>query len=245
MAKLLIVGSTSGIAQALARHFAGRGDTLALAGRRPDAVRAQAAELAATYGASVAAYPFEAQAFDTHGPLLRQVVSDLGGLDGVIVCHGYLGDQQPGQQHLEEARLTFEINTLSYISLLDAAAAYFEPLGRGFLCALSSVAGDRGKRSNYVYGASKAALTVYLQGLRHRLAPRGVRVLTVKPGFVDTRMTQGMTTGIPAAKPEGVARSIARAIARRRNTVYVPGYWRWLMGALRCLPDSLFNKLSI
>lgn len=245
MNNILIVGSTSGIAREIAKQFAAHGYSLALAGRDVEAVRQQAAELATEYGTYAVAYPFEALQFDRHQSLIDQVRTDCGELEGLILCHGYLGDQHEAQQSMDESRRIFEINFLSCVSLLNIVSTYLEARGHGFICALSSVAGDRGKRSNYIYGAAKGALTVYLQGLRHRLRPSGIHVVTVKPGFVDTRMTQGMASIIPAAKPERVAKGIYWAIVKHKNTVYLPGYWRWIMGVLRCVPDFIFQKLSI
>jgi decaprenylphospho-beta-D-erythro-pentofuranosid-2-ulose 2-reductase len=128
---------------------------------------------------------------------------------------------------------------------LNAVATHLERTGGGFVCALSSVAGERGRQSNYLYGAAKAGLTTYLSGLRNRLAPAGVRVLTVKAGIVDTRMSAGMPGAALAASPAAVARAVVRAITRGRDVVYVPWFWRWIMLVIRLIPERVFKRLKL
>ena len=146
-----------------------------------------------------------------------------------------------------EAARTVDINFKSYISLLQPAADYFRERGEGFVCALSSVAGDRGRQSNFIYGASKAALTAYLQGLRNRLARHGVRVITVKPGFVDTGMTWGVLDPRSPliAAPEKVARDVVHAVDRRRDVIYTPWFWRWIMFVICSIPERIFKNLKL
>jgi NAD(P)-dependent dehydrogenase (short-subunit alcohol dehydrogenase family) len=134
---------------------------------------------------------------------------------------------------------------VSPASLLTAAAARLEASGGGTLVALSSVAGDRGRQSNYPYGAAKGGLSVFLQGLRNRLARRGVHVLTVKLGFVDTPMTEALPKNPLYAQPDVVARNVLRAVARRRDLVYVPAFWRWIMLVIRAIPERLFKRMSL
>jgi short-subunit dehydrogenase len=147
----------------------------------------------------------------------------------------------------EQAARTIDVNFKSYVSLLNAAAMHLRERGGGFLCALSSVAGDRGRQSNYTYGAAKAGLSAYLQGLRNRLAPHGVTVITVKPGFVDTAMTWGLLKAGSAlvASPQRVARDIVNAIATRRDVLYTPWFWRWIMLVIRLIPERVFKRLRL
>ena len=243
--KILIVGAASDIAQATAHQFAANGYDVALAGRNLEELHRIARDLEIRHQVNSAVFAFEATQYDSHQPLIRHVEELFGKLDGVLACHGYLGDQRLGQEQFEEARRIIEVNFISCVSLLNAVASLFEARRSGFICAISSVAGDRGRQSNYLYGAAKGALSLYLQGLRNRLAKSGVAVTTIKPGFVDTKMTEGVEGMFLAAKPETVARGIYRAITKRKNTVYLPGFWYWIMRIIRSIPEPVFKKMSL
>jgi short-subunit dehydrogenase len=140
-----------------------------------------------------------------------------------------------------------DVNYTAAVSLLNLAAVHLAQQGSGFICALSSVAGDRGRKSNFIYGSTKAALTTYLQGLRNRLFTSGVSVITIKPGFVDTAMTWGMLNPKSplTANPERVAASIDRAILGRRNVIYVPWFWRIIMAVIRSIPEPIFKRMKL
>jgi short-subunit dehydrogenase len=166
-------------------------------------------------------------------------------LEGVVLCTGYLGDPETARTDLNEARRILDTNFTGSALALNILANYFEQKGKGFICALSSVAGDRGRQSNYLYGSAKGGLTTYLQGLRNRLYHRGVHVITVKPGFVDTRMVFGERKLPLVAAPEAVARDIYRAVMSRKNVVYVPGFWRFIMLMVCAIPEGLFKKLRM
>jgi len=243
--RVLIVGATSDIAQATARQFASRGFHLALAGRNLEDLKHLARDLEIRYDIACMVFPFEAVHYETHAALLEQVETQFGTLDGILTCHGYLGNQQVGQTQVGEALKIIEVNLLSCVSLLNAAAARFEQRKSGFICAISSVAGDRGRQSNYLYGTAKGGLTIYLQGLRNRLAKSGVDVITVKPGFVDTKMTYGMDGMFLVAKPDKMAAGIYRAIVKRKNTVYLPRFWRLIMWIIRHIPEPVFKRMSL
>jgi short-subunit dehydrogenase len=156
---------------------------------------------------------------------------------------GYLGDQAKGQCDGEEARRILETNFTGCVSALNILANHFEPRRAGFICAISSVAGDRGRQSNYLYGAAKAGLSAYLQGLRNRLFHAHVKVLTVKPGFVDTHMTYGRSGLFLVASPESVAKGIFRAIVKGKDVVYLPWFWRPIMLVVRSIPEGIFKRL--
>ena len=244
---VLILGASSGIARAVIERLAREGATLALAARDMRDIQKTCADVGIRYGATAQAFPLDVRDFALH-PGLFQEVRDYfkGELDGVILCFGALAEQKKAAENFADAQAMIDCNYTGAVSLLNLAANYFETRGRGFICALSSVAGDRGRQSNYIYGSSKAALTVYLQGLRHRLAPAGVRVLTVKPGFVDTGMTWGVLQGGPlVARPEVVARDICRALARGAGEIYSPWFWRWIMFVIRNLPERIFVKTKL
>jgi decaprenylphospho-beta-D-erythro-pentofuranosid-2-ulose 2-reductase len=137
------------------------------------------------------------------------------------------------------------VNYLGAMSVLDQCANLLATAGAGFIVGISSVAGDRGRQSNYYYGSAKAGLTAYLSGLRNRLSGQGVQVLTVKPGFVDTAMTYGLEGMFLVASPEDVGRQIVRAVEKRRNTVYLPWFWRYIMLIIRHIPEFLFKRLKL
>lgn len=246
--RVLILGATSGIARALARVLAEKHASLVLAGRRLDELEKEANDLRIRTGARVAAMHFEALAFDRHAALFEEAKAAAGGdLDGVVLAYGYMTEQALTEKDFEEARRTLDVNFTSAVSILNVIANEFEAKGRGWIAAISSVAGDRGRQSNYTYGASKAGLSAYLQGLRNRLHKSGVHVLEVKPGFVDTPMTQGLLDpGSPlVAAPETVAVSIERAIRTRRNVLYTPWFWRGIMTTIRSIPESIFKRLKL
>ena len=199
---VLIVGASSAIGRAVAHRWARAGSNLILAGRDLNDINRSADDLRVRYGNRVEILSFDALAFDTHGEFWRECTKRAdGALGGVIILHGQLPLQSDGQADFFVARRAIDVNFSSVVSLLTLAANDFEAKRSGFLCVFSSVAGDRGRQSNYVYGSAKAALSAFLQGLRNRLFKRGVKVLTVKPGFVDTGMTWGLPGMFLVASP--------------------------------------------
>ncbi len=243
---VLILGATSGIARAICHCLAQQKHDLVLAGRDREELGKIAADLGLRYGIHTAALPFDALDFEGHPAFFQDCLKAAGGsLHGVVLCHGYLAPQALAQLQFAEARRMIDVNYTSAVSLLELAAAYLETQRQGFLCAISSVAGDRGRQSNYLYGSTKAALTTYLEGLRVRLAKAGVPVITVKPGFVDTRMTQGMKGMFLVAPPERVARDICRAIHRGKAVVYTPWFWWGIMTIICSIPDFVFKRLKL
>ncbi len=243
---VLILGATSAIARAVAAEFARRGYNLLLAGRDPGELHALAADLRLRYGVNAEGRPFDALALETHGPFVEDCCrASRDVLAGAVLCFGYLGDQTVAEKDLREARRILDTNLLGSVSILSLLANHFETRREGFLCALSSVAGDRGRQSNYIYGAAKAGLTVFLQGLRNRLFRSGVAVITIKPGFVDTRMTYGRPGMFLVASPEKAAKQIVKAILRGRDVSYVPGFWRPVMFLIRSIPEGIFKRMRL
>ncbi len=244
---VLILGATSGIAQAVADRLAADGDRLLLAGRKQQELERLTADLRTRYDIAADFVRFDALAFDEHPGFIARCIEQLGQLDGVVLAHGYLPDQDEAQGAFHEAHRTIDVNYTSAVSLLEPVAAHFEGQKRGYICGISSVAGDRGRQSNYLYGSAKAGLSAYLGGLRHRLAKRGVNVITIKPGTVDTPMTFGRVNADSplTAKPERVARDIVRAIRRGRPVVYTPWFWRCIMAIVRNVPERLFVKTKL
>jgi decaprenylphospho-beta-D-erythro-pentofuranosid-2-ulose 2-reductase len=246
MASVLILGATSGIARAVAAEFARHHYDLILAGRDQHELRLLSSDLALRYGVKTIDFPFEALAFENHEALLRPCLDYAGeALAGVALCIGYLGDQAAAQTDFAEARRILDTNFTGCVSALNIIANHFESRRSGFICVISSVAGDRGRQSNYLYGAAKAGFSAYLQGLRNRLLHSGVRVITIKPGFVDTAMTFGRPNRFLVASPEAAARGIFNAVASGKDVAYVPWFWRAIMLVVRLIPEAVFKRLRL
>jgi len=242
---VLILGATSAIARAAAASLARRGHALFLAGRDSSELKRMAADLRIRHGVEVETGRFDAEDFDSHGEFLAGAVDRFGRLGGVVLAFGYLGDNARAREDFAEAARIIGINFTGAVSVLNHCAEYFEGRRGGFVVAVSSVAGDVGRQSNYFYGAAKAGLNAYLQGLRNRLHPAGVRVVTVKPGFVDTPMTYGMERMFLVASPGRVGEAIARAAVRGGEVIYAPWFWRFIMLALRLTPERARKRLKI
>ncbi len=242
---VLIIGATSSIAKAIAVQLAQQGKALHLAGRDAEEVERTAQDLAIRYQAPVSWSQFEATAYHTHADFFEKAIAQMGQLEGVIVSLGELGDQGQAQTDFSQAQRIIESNYTGVVSILTYVANYLEQQRQGYIISISSVAGDRGRQSNYIYGSAKGALSLFLQGLRSRLAKVGVQVLTVKPGFVDTKMTFGKSGMFLVAQPEQVAKAILRARDRRKNIVYVPWFWFWIMLIIRSIPEPIFKKLKL
>jgi short-subunit dehydrogenase len=246
MPSVLILGASSGIGRALAGEFASHQYDLILAGRDLEELQALSADLNLRHGVSARAQSLEVMNFADMQSGLKACLA-LGGdsLKGAVLCVGYLGDQDRARNDLDEARRILDTNFTGAVLILNLLANHFEPQHQGFICAISSVAGDRGRQSNYLYGAAKGGLTTYLQGLRNRLYHAGVSVITVKPGFVDTRMTYGREKLLLVASPQAVSRSIYHAVVRRKDVVYVPWFWQIIMLIVRTIPEWLFKRLHM
>jgi short-subunit dehydrogenase len=245
MKKVLIVGATSAIAEATARLFAQRGDALFLTGRRADKLQAIAADLAVRGAAQVGTATLDANDFAAHEHVLDEAERLLGGLDTVLIAYGTLSDQSACEASPQLTAHELTSNGLSVATLLMRVAARFEARRTGTIAVISSVAGDRGRQSNYVYGSAKALVTAFASGLRQRLAKSGVAVITVKPGFVDTPMTAAFPKGLLWAQPQQVAAGIVRAIDRSATVVYLPAFWRPIMFIIRAIPEGFFRRLKL
>lgn len=242
---VLILGATSAIARGTAAALAQRGYRLYLAGRDVESLRRDAADLAIRYGVAVHFGAFDAAAHDSHVAFLQRVVDEMGELEGVVLAFGYLGSQQQAAADFHETLTIINRNFVDAVSILNLCTDHLEQRGRGFIAGIASVAGDRGRQSNYTYGAAKGAFALYLQGLRNRLFPAGVQVLTIKPGFVDTAMTFGMPGLFLVASPAYVGARIVAALERGRDVIYVPWFWRWIMLIIRSIPEAIFKRLKL
>lgn len=246
MKKILIIGATSAIAEATARLWAAGGHRLYLIGRNDERLVTIAADLKIRGAEFVHYAALDLNDFTQHGTALDAASNALEGLDIVLIAHGTLGNQQTCEQDFNITLQELNTNAISVISLLTHLASRFEAMKHGSIAVISSVAGDRGRQSNYVYGTAKGAVTIFLQGLRNRLHKSGVQVLTIKPGFVDSPMTAAIDKkGLLWAKPEAVARNIIKGIEVRRNVIYAPWFWVAIMGVIRLIPEAIFKKLKL
>ena len=241
MKRVAIYGATSAIAQALAREYANDHDALVLIARNRERVEAVAEDLRIRGASEVTTVVADLSQAES----LVNVVAQAGDADIVVVAHGTLPEQSDAIADVAIAVRALEENFVAHAALLTHLANALEQKGRGTLAVIGSVAGDRGRRANYVYGSAKAGLGVFTQGLRHRLAARGVSVILVKPGLVDSPMTASFRKGPLWSTPQRVARDIRRGIERGSAVIYSPWYWRGIMWVIRALPDAIFKRLSI
>lgn len=245
MKKILIIGATSAIAEACARQWAQRGDKLFLAGRQPQALTAIADDLTSRGALSVGWVQFDATHLAQHAAVLTQAHAHMGGLDVVLIAHGTLSDQARAQTDATYALQEITTNGTSVVSLMTHAGEYLARQGSGCIAVISSVAGDRGRQSNYVYGSAKALVSAFASGLRQRLRKHGVQVVTIKPGFVDTPMTASFPKGPLWAQPSQVAQDILRGVDQGRCVVYTPGFWRLIMLVIKHIPERIFVRMSL
>jgi decaprenylphospho-beta-D-erythro-pentofuranosid-2-ulose 2-reductase len=242
---ILIVGATSAIARATAAEFARRGHALFLTARDAAELGRIAADLRLRYGQPVETEAFDLADTEGHASLLQRVEASVGPLYGVVLASGSLGNAERTREDEGETARLLHINFTAPALLLNRIARELENRAEGFIVGIGSVAGDRGRQSNYVYGSAKGGLALYLQGLRNRLNSCGVQVLTVKPGFVDTAMTYGLPGLFLVASPQSVGRNIATAVDKKRDTLYTPWFWRWIMRIIRSIPERVFKRLSL
>ncbi|MGQ0662666.1 MAG: SDR family oxidoreductase [Pseudomonadota bacterium] len=241
----LVLGASSAIARAFARQAALSGADLILAGRDLADIEATAADIAVRTGRRALSVDFDALDFAAHAAFIAGA-RELAGAStlNLFLAFGLMPPQAEIDADPALARRVIETNYLGAVSVLQAAAPVLESQGRGTIVALGSVAGDRGRRKNLVYGSAKAGLAAYLQGLRQRLAKAGVNVVTVKPGYVDTAMTFGLPGVFLLAAPAAVARACLDAAQRGRAVVYAPAFWRAIMAVVKAIPEPIFKRLG-
>jgi decaprenylphospho-beta-D-erythro-pentofuranosid-2-ulose 2-reductase len=245
MQNVLIIGATSAIAQEVAKIYANSGAQLFLVGRNSEKLAQVAQDLMVRGATTTEIFACDLSDKSKHEEIVRSANKALGDIDITLIAHGTLPEQKECENNVEQTLQELEVNFLSVVSLLTLIANNYEKQAKGCIAVISSVAGDRGRQSNYIYGAAKGGLTVFLQGLRNRLSKVGVHVMTIKPGFVITPMTQDFKKGILWAQPESVARVIVSTIQKRKNVIYVPWFWRWIMIIIRNIPENIFKRMSL
>lgn len=244
---ILLIGATSAIATATARLYAQKYHAnFYLVGRDQQRLQDLADDLKVRGATAVTVKATDLADDSAYSQWLDEAFSTFKAIDLSLIAHGILGNQQDCEKDVKLMKQMMQINAISPLALLTELANRYEKQGRGTIAFISSVAGDRGRSSNYVYGSSKAVVTTFLQGLRVRMAKLGVQVLTIKPGFVDTPMTAEFDKSGPLwAKPEDIAEGIEKAIVKGKHEVYLPFFWRYIMGIIIHIPHFVFNKLSL
>jgi short-subunit dehydrogenase len=241
----IVVGASSGIGEAVARRLAGEGYAVALVARRADRLENAVAQIKAA-GGRACAYVHDVTRFEEAPGLFQTILRDLGRLDVVVYASGVMPPVDLSEFNFEKDRAMIEVNVLGAMAWLDLAAMAFERLGQGSIVGISSVAGERGRVISPAYNAAaaKAALNTYLEALRNRLTRKGVHVLTVKPGFVETDMLRHVKRRMWVVSADQVAGDISRAIKDRSQEIYTPARWRWVMLVIRSIPSFVFRRLS-
>jgi decaprenylphospho-beta-D-erythro-pentofuranosid-2-ulose 2-reductase len=246
MKRILIIGASSAIAGACARLWAARGASLFLVGRDAEKLQALAGDLVVRGAAGAHVWQMDATDVPAHTAMIEAAVRALGGMDIALLAHGTLPDQAACERDAALALREFATNGTSVIALLTVLANRFERQRGGSLGVISSVAGDRGRPSNYIYGSAKAAVSVFCEGLRVRLYKAGVSLTDIRPGFVATPMTQGLPLpGLLVARPEAVARRIVTGIERKADVLYAPAFWALIMMIIRSIPRTAFKRMNL
>jgi decaprenylphospho-beta-D-erythro-pentofuranosid-2-ulose 2-reductase len=243
MPTVLILGASSDIGYAIARRFASASYDVQLAGRSPQALAAYQSDLQIRYGVRCTLHAFDAADFAAHQSFYQQLNPAP---EITVYVIGYMCDNEKALQHWELSTKTIEANYTGAVSMLNIIARDYSEKQKGTIVGISSVAGNRGRQSNFIYGSAKAGFTAYLSGLRNYLYHRNVHVLTVLPGFVYTRMTEHLTLPkLLTAQPEQVADAVYRAVERRKDVLYVKWFWKWIMTIISSIPEGMFKKRKL
>jgi decaprenylphospho-beta-D-erythro-pentofuranosid-2-ulose 2-reductase len=244
MKNAIIFGATSAIASETAKLLSAQNYNVALAARSEDKVNSVINDIQIDNNKHNLFYcNFNALDDSSHKSIISEIADKLGSIDLIIIAHGTL--PSTNKLYTIDIRKSFEINAISVISICENAAEYFESICKGTIVVISSVAGDRGRQSNYIYGSAKGAVSIYLQGLRNRLFKSGVNVITIKPGFVDTPMTAHLEKNFLFASPKVIAEGIINAIENNKNVVYLPFFWKYIMLIIKSIPEFIFKRLSL
>ena len=243
MSTILILGAASDMGVAIAKKYAQQGDAIQLAARGVQRLKALQSDIAIRYNVACTVHEFDAVNFTSHQAFFDQLPVKP---DTTICVFGYLGENETARANWTESERIIHTNYTGAVSVLNVVSNYYASQKKGTIVGISSVAGERGRQSNYIYGSAKAGFTAYLSGLRNRMFPEGVHVVTVQPGFVYTRMTENLTLPpLLTAQPEAVADTVYKAAAKKKNVVYVKWFWRWIMLIIKSIPEFMFKKLKL
>lgn len=243
MQKILIIGATSAIAESVSRCYAQRASALHLVGRSSAKLDITAADLSTRGAARVTSSVLDVADIRAHAAILDEAMQSLGQIDVALIAHGTLPSQADCDADVDVALREFHVNGTATIALAHQLASRMQ--AGSTIAVISSVAGDRGRASNYLYGSAKSAVTAYMSGLSQRLQSEGINVLTIKPGFVDTPMTASFKKGPLWASADNVAKGIVKAIDRRRPVAYLPGFWWLIMQIIKHIPERIFRKVRL
>ena len=242
---ILIIGATSAIAKATAKGYASKGDRLYLLARHQERLTTLTKDLEALGAKTIDCQQMDVNNFDKHQPLINMAFEELGKIDVVLIAHGTLPDQKAGEKSFHTLQKELNTNAMSTLSLLTHLANQFEAQKSGTIAVITSVAGDRGRQSNYIYGSAKGMVSIFLQGLRNRLHKSGVNVLDIKPGFVDTPMTTHFKKGLLWVQPDTIAKDIIKGVDKNKSEIYTPCFWRLIMLIICCIPEFIFKKMNL
>ncbi len=243
MPTVLILGATSDMGFAIAKKFAAHGYAIQLAARKPEQLQAFQSDIQIRYNVACTVLRFDALDYASH----QNFYSSLPQTPDVTICViGYMNDNEKVIGDWNETLITINTNYTGAVSILNIVAADYEKRGAGTIAGISSVAGNRGRGSNYIYGSAKAGFTAYLSGLRNRLAKKGVHVLTVLPGFVYTKMTEHLALPKPlTANPAEVGTAVYNGVVNKKNVIYIKWFWRFIMLIITSIPEAIFKKLKL
>ncbi len=245
MNNLVVLGATSAIAEQVARLYAKPDQHILLVARNQDGLNVISKDLLVRGAGKVDTLTYDFSNLDSIQSLVDSIAGKMDKIDILFVAYGTLPNQQACEKYVEQVQSEINLNFVSIVSVITGLSPLMVQKGAGTIAVVTSVAGDRGRKSNYINGTVKGALTVYLQGLRNSLFAKGVHVLTIKPGFVDTPMTVDFKKGLLWAKPEKIAKDIVNAITRKKDVIYTPWFWRWIMLIIKLIPERIFKKMNL
>lgn len=243
MATVLLLGASSDMAMAIAKKFAAEGYNIQLAARSISRLSALQSDITVRYKVSCTLHEFNALQFDGH----QAFFDELPIKPDITFCiFGYLGENETARKDWRETEKIIHTNYTGAVSILNVVSNYYTQQHKGVIAGISSVAGERGRQSNYMYGSAKAGFTAYLSGLRNRMFPEGVHVVSIQPGFVYTRMTENLKLPpLLTATPEDIADGAYKAVIKKKNTVYIKWFWKWIMMIIKLVPEPVFKKLKL
>lgn len=242
---IYVFGATSKIAEETLKNYAKDGANFYLVGRDTNKLEIVKKDLTARGAGKTEIEACDALDWEKHPLTISNADKTIGQLDLVYIAHGTLPDNEGIRNNQMKVIEEFNINCTSVISLCTVASEYFEEKGKGIIAVISSVAGERGRQSNFIYGSAKGGVSKYLEGLRNRLFEKGIKVITIKPGMVDTPMTKDFKKGLLFASPASVGKQVYKGINIGRDVMFVPGYWKLIMGIIKSIPESIFKKLKL